>query len=92
MTWTSPALAFAYKPKGASPESPAAASGLFTLVMTFAQEIAGHIRRAGARQAFWKGTSHHARRPRDAQRNAAQLLPRVDNAPREPPAHRIAAR
>ena len=81
------ALAFADKPKGASPESPAAASGLFTLVMTFAQENSGQIRRAGERQAFWKGTRQRMPTARDAQCNAAQLLPHVDDAPREPPAH-----
>ena len=89
---TIPALALAYHTQGAFSESPAAASGLFTLVMTFAQEIGGHIRRGGERQAFWKGTSHHAPPARGAHCIAAQLLPSVNDAPREPPTHRIAAR
>ena len=61
-------------------------------ITTFAQKIAANIRLQGSLQAFWKGTSHHAPTAGGAQRTAAQLLPRVDDAPREPPAHCIAAR
>ena len=57
-----------------------------------AREIAAKIRLTDKLQAFWKGTSHHAPPGRGAQCHAAQLLPRVDDAPREPPVHGIAAR
>ena len=56
------------------------------------REIAGKIHRDGEQQAFWKGTSHHAPPARGAHRKAAQLLPRVDDAPRGPPIPCIAAR
>ena len=39
------------------------------------REIAGKIHRDGERQAFWKGTSHHAPPARGAHRKAARLLP-----------------
>ena len=61
-------------------------------ITTFAQKIAANIGLTEPLQAFWKGTSHHAQTARDAQRNAAQLLPRVDDAPRGPPDPCIAAR
>jgi hypothetical protein len=69
------ALALAYTPKGATPASPAAGRGPFTLVMTFAQEIGGHIRRDGEQQAFWKGTSHHAPPARGAQMQRCATAP-----------------
>ena len=68
------------------------ANVLNALLAAGMREIAGKIDRDGERQAFWKGTSHHAPPARGAHRKAAQLLPRVDDAPRGPPAPCIAAR
>ena len=56
------------------------------------REIAGKIHRDGEQQAFWKGTRQRMPPAHGAHRNAAQLLPRVDDAPRGPPAPCIAAR